>query len=208
MKNLGLKNRVLPAVLVSLGLICASPAIAQKKQGGYLGLSLGKTYLETVEVSGVDPEFCQPIPCNIDTSTDSFKSGKIFAGYRFNRHFALEGSYVDFDEIKYTTPSSAETLKWRLKGYDIFAVGIIPVGNLDLFGKLGAIRWDADLDTIVDTGGGPTRARVKNKSTRSAYGIGVAYNWKRFGIRGEWENFSIDSVDRLDLVTLGFQFLF
>jgi OOP family OmpA-OmpF porin len=71
---------------------------------------------------------------------------KLFAGYKFNKNFAIEGGYADLG--KYTASASASfdgasgSINGDVKAYAIFidAVGFLPAGSneeFSVFGKAG-----------------------------------------------------------------------
>ena len=203
-----MKKRVLiiPVVL-GLGIVCTSPVTAQDRKGGYLGVSAGRTNVKTLDVSGVDPGYCQPYPCNIDAESDTFSAWKVFGGYRFNRYFAVEGGWTNFDEIKDNPGGDIQEIKFDLSGINGFARAILPLGPVDLYGKLGFIWWDGDIR--LRTTANPSIKADVSGGTKTAYGLGATFNLGRnFGIRAEWEAFTLDNVDQWDLYTLGVQYRF
>jgi hypothetical protein len=77
---------------------------------------------------------------------------------------------------------------------DAFAVGLLPIGPVDLFAKVGLVSWDTDIRArliptdVVDTD--------SDSGTDAAYGIGVALRLGKVAIRAEGEQFRIaDATD-------------
>ena len=117
---------------------------------------------------------------NADVNGSAFEDDrgvKLFAGYHFNEHLALEGGYVDLGEfdVEARPGSSVE-----IDGFQFVAVGIIPIKEkFSVFGKAGAYAWDADGE-LGDYQG-----------TVFTFGVGVTYAGK-VAVRVEWERFDID----------------
>lgn len=71
-------------------------------------------------------------------------SWKAFAGYRPLENFALEGAYHNLFSGRYTNPLDGNSYKMESTGLSASALGIMPLkDNLDLFGKLGFLAWEA-----------------------------------------------------------------
>jgi OOP family OmpA-OmpF porin len=152
----------------------SSPAIGAQfgtpgESGFYGGLGLGrsKTDVNAGAVSG-------------DDTTNAWKG---FAGYQFNRYFAVEGGYLDLGRASATGPAGAvstDSTAWQAS-----LVGSLPLSQQFAFtGKLGVARTDTDMSGIV--GGAPLA--TSDRTTEPAYGLGLRYDFtKAFGVRGEWE---------------------
>ena len=142
--------------------LLAGPAAAQLKapdSGFYIGGGLGRTD------SGQGGA--------IDNKDDAWKA---FGGYQFNKHFAVEGGYVDLGKV--TLPgASLDSKAWHAS-----AVGSLPLtGQFALTGKVGLAR------TETRVGGFGS-----DDNTDPTYGLGLRYDFTRqFGVRGEWERFRL-----------------
>ena len=67
---------------------------------------------------------------------------KVFGGWRLLKFLGLEGGYVDFGGPTMSTggvEANAEVTAW-----DAFAMGVVPFGKLEVFGKAGLVMWDAE----------------------------------------------------------------
>jgi OmpA-OmpF porin, OOP family len=82
------------------------------------------------------------------TTDETDSAWKVYAGYRFNRHLAIEGGLVDLGEFTARTtvtsvdglPVTPGTLIITAKtdiGFQLAGVGIWPIGPASVFGKLG-----------------------------------------------------------------------
>ena len=125
-------NFIAAAAAASLGLFSVSSQAADN--GVYLGASVGQSSTEYDQsFAGEDFSF--------DASSTGFKA---IAGWRFLDWLAVEGNYVDLgsgdDNVL------GEKIETDINGVSLSAVGFLPVGPVDLFARVGAINWNADLD--------------------------------------------------------------
>jgi OOP family OmpA-OmpF porin len=211
----------LVALLIGAALCGTSgPARAQADwYGWYLGATLGASNANiTAEI----------VPVVGATSsvflTDSRDPGyKVFAGYRFNRHFAVEGGYAGLGEFQATTQvtsPTAGTLNADIRVIGLFfdAVGLLPVGErFAAFGKVGVLL--SETRTTRSTFGTVTPAPGLNANASTdrpnlSYGLGVQYDaGKNVTLRVVWERY-IDVGDantgefNIDLYSGGLLFRF
>jgi len=179
-----LMKRLLVAVLV-LG-ACTMTAHAGLFLGGSVGDVSVKGSASTFDFSG------------------SATGSKLYGGFTFIKFFAVEASYVDFgssdDDISSTTD-----LKIDPTGWDVYAVGKLPIGkHFEIFGKLGIIVWDAET-----TLSGASSSSSDESGSDSAWGGGMAFVFgKHFAVRAEYESFDISDLDTLDMTSIGAEFRF
>lgn len=138
---------------------------------------------------------------------------KIFGGYKFNRHFALEGGYFNLGRFGYaatTTPTGTQTGGIKLHGLNFDAVGIMPISEkFSAFGRVGANYAEAR-DNFSNTGAVPAPADPSPSKSDLNYkvGLGLQYDFtKHVGMRAEWERYRInDAVGNdgdIDMLSLG-----
>lgn len=127
-------------------------------------------------------------------------AGKLFGGYKFNRHFAVEGGYFNLGRFGYdATTSPAGTLSGRIKlqGLNIDAVGILPItARFSAFGRVG-LNYAEAKDNFVSTGGVPasTEPSPSKRDTNYKLGLGLQYDFtEHVGLRGEWERYRINDA--------------
>lgn len=175
MRKLTLLGLTLALLLVS------GTAWAGSDSGLYLGASVGSA---TVEDSG----------SSFDGSDTGFK---VFGGYNFGLvplvDVAVEASYVDFGTAE---DSGAEV---SVSGLDAFGLVGLSMGPVSLFGKAGAIRWDAEAS-------GPGGS-VDDSGTEPAYGLGLQFQLLSIGLRAEYEIFSFEDVD-IGFASIGASYTF
>jgi hypothetical protein len=95
-------------------------------------------------------------------------------------------------------------LNANLTMFDALAVGIVPFGGFELFGKLGAVVWDADTDVTVD---GETTFE-SDSGTDAVYGLGIGIRANKFTIRIEGEHFEVGAGDGIRIFSIGFHYTF
>jgi hypothetical protein len=127
-----MRNRFFAALGVAAAGLFGTGAQAADN-GIYLGASVGQSsteYQQNIEGSNLD----------FDASATGFKA---IAGWRFLDWLAVEGNYVDLgsgdDNVL------GQKIESDVNGVSLSAVGFVPVGPVDLFARVGAINWNADL---------------------------------------------------------------
>jgi OmpA-OmpF porin, OOP family len=175
-------------IVTLLAALFSLAALAQESRP-YLGAALGQSKFK---------EWCDPTLAACD---DKDSTWKLFGGYRFNRYFAVEGSYVDWGEVTATT-TTGDRVAADQHSYGIAAVGSLQVGpQFTVFGKLGLLRTEQETRRIT-----PPASSRERKETELHYGLGVRYSLtKNWGLRAEWEN-----TDKLEvqMLSIGVEFTF
>jgi hypothetical protein len=178
------KTTIIAAAVAACSLFSV-PALAADN-GIYLGASVGQS---NVKYDELDLDF--------DASATGYK---VIAGWRFLDWLAVEGNYVDLgsgdDRVL------GEKVESDVNGVTLSAVGFLPVGPVDLFARVGAINWSADLDA---PGLG---IRGSDDGTDLAYGVGAQFRVWSLSVRGEYERFDISDADTVDMVSIGVTWTF
>jgi OmpA-OmpF porin, OOP family len=192
-------NRVIACALVALP--CA--AMAQDGQF-YLGIGLGQA-----QANGVCDDVREVVAGTgaggVTSCDEKDTAWKLFGGYQFNRHFALEASYFDYGSI--TANGQTFGVPFRITGdataFGVAAVGILPLANqFSLFGKLGLLRTELDL-SASGVGGS---ASESDSDTGLHIGVGAMFDMGRnFSIRAEWER---NDEAEIDMISVGVRFRF
>jgi len=135
-------------------------------RGFYAGLGIGQARITSWAASDFNTDLAGALGYPAITTVDQRSMGvKAFGGYSFNKHFALEGGFADFNDVKaysqinyknYTAAGgipanpalrvgagmseyTAENDAWMLA-----AVGKMPVTDkISAFAKLGASSWSS-----------------------------------------------------------------
>jgi OmpA-OmpF porin, OOP family len=176
-----MKYRVL--ILCAIACLVAPAAFAGT---GFVGASAGRT---SVSADLDTPGGSENLNAN-DTGW------KAFGGYDFIRYFGVEGGYADMGTF------GDEGSNADVNGLGVYARGLIPIGEkVELFGKLGMVRWDLETDGGSETG------------NDLAFGAGAAFMFaQKFSVRLEYERFdtSTDIMDNsnVDMGSVGFAYRF
>ncbi|HET6630356.1 MAG TPA: outer membrane beta-barrel protein [Woeseiaceae bacterium] len=182
------------AILGCAALLLWTTGAYAQDSGFYLGGGITRTSLDT------SSDFVQDAP---DFSLDDDDNGwKLIAGIRPLDWLAVEGNYVDFGGVN--AGNDALGGEYELTGFDVFAVGFLSAPFVDVFGKVGAIRWDAD--GRVNFGG--VSFSDSESGTDLAYGAGVQARFGSLAGRLEYERFEVDGTDEVAMLTLGVTFTF
>jgi OOP family OmpA-OmpF porin len=175
-----MRKQILTGLIATFALTTL-PAVAADN-GIYLGASAGQSGLEIDDF-------------DYDASATGYK---IIAGWRFLDWLAVEGNYVDFgsgdDRIEGT---KVET---EADGISLSAVGFLPVGPVDLFARVGAVDWSADISS-------PGFGSGSDDGTDLTYGIGAQFRVWSLSIRAEYEMFDVSDAD-LDMISVGVTWTF
>lgn len=183
-----------PAVLGCAAVLLSANAAYAADNGFYIGGGVTRTSLDT------SSDFIEDAP---DFSIDDDDNGyKIIAGMRPLDWFAVEANYVDFGSA--ATGDDVLGGEYELTGIDAFAVGFLSAPFVDIFGKVGAIRWDADLN--VNAGG--IDFDESESGTDFAWGAGVQARLGSLAGRLEYERFEVDGTDEVAMITLGVTYTF
>jgi OmpA-OmpF porin, OOP family len=194
-----------------LALGCAINANAAV-DGPYLGVQAGwgdsHNSKGDLGLSGTD----------INVSGSDGLAGGVFAGYQFNRNFALELGYTHYHN---TSVSNILPAGYGLNGnvsikdqaLDLVGKGIIPLANcFNLYGELGMAYLDEKVSANVSDGFASGTASESENAVLPTFGIGVSYDitpnvpvslgWNRIQKVGNTD------LTSKDLVSLGIAYNF
>jgi OOP family OmpA-OmpF porin len=170
---------------VLLFAVIAAVAAGGAQAGAFVGLSAGQG---STEISQDATGF--------EGSSNAFK---LFGGYRFIRFFGVEADYRDFGTSDDTVLGT--NIEVGTTSLDVFAVGTLPLGAFELFGKAGFARWDAEFSV-------PGEGSFDNDGNDMAYGIGAAYKINKIAVRVEYEQFEVEDTDVVSMASVGVGFRF
>lgn len=182
------------AALGCVAVLLSANAAYAADNGFYIGGGVTRTSMDT------GSDFVQSAPeFSIDDDDNGFK---VIAGMRPLDWFAVEANYVDFGKV--TAGDTALNGEFELTGLDVFAVGFVSAPFVDLYGKVGAIRWDAD-SRIAGSG---LDFSGSDSGTDLAYGAGVQARLGSLAGRLEYERFEVDGTEEVAMITLGVTYTF
>lgn len=185
--------------LAGLGALLAAPSFAQEAGYFYGGISAGQSRAE------IDEERITAGLLGVGLSTTSMTRDerdtafKLFGGYQFNRHFALEGGYFNLGKFGFrstTVPAGTLTGQIKLHGINLDVVGTLPLTErFSLLGRVGAQSAQAR-DSFSGTGA--VNVLSPNPSKRDLnYKLGVGFQYelsRSFLLRAEAERYRIDDA--------------
>jgi hypothetical protein len=186
--------------------LTAGPALAQRNrdndragdnhQGLYLGGGIGDFSSSVDEINNLD----QIDDAGIDFS-DSSNAMKVFAGWNFNRYFAVQGDYVDFGESSGAVSPSVQGTN-DIQGLAPSIVGTIPIGPIELFGRLGVMFYEID----ANLSGGRL---IDDSGSDMLWSVGIGLDiLDRANLRLEYEEIDIEQLDEADALWLNFAWKF
>jgi OOP family OmpA-OmpF porin len=176
-----------------IALAAAAPAVAQDSPGNpdgfYFGAGLGEFSSVVDDIDKLDD--VDDVGLDFDEDEDA---SKIFAGWRFNRFFAVQVDYVDFgksDAAVDLLDVSAETT-----GLTPSVVGTLPLGPVELFARAGMMFYDVEFNS--DSG-----PLIDESGEDLVYSAGVGLDiGERLNLRLEYEVIDIDEFDDADALWL------
>ena len=174
---------VAAALLVSF--IVFAPA--ESEAGGYIGGSIGQSY---IELNAGTPA----VPADFDEEDFGWK---LMAGYNFD--FAVITLGVEADYVDFGAPSGdvlGSQIEVDTNGFAGFGTAGFDLGPVGVFAKLGVISWDASFSVDGFDAG-------SDDGTDPAYGVGVKFGLASVEIRGEYEIYDIEDSDDVAMLSVG-----
>jgi hypothetical protein len=178
--------------------LTAGPALAQRDDdragrnfdGFYIGAGVGDFSSAVDEIDNLD----DVDDGGIDFS-DSDNARKVFAGWNFNRFVAVQADFVDFGDASGFVSTSARGTS-DVQGIAPSVVGTLPIGPIELFGRVGLMFYEVDLNL---TGG-----RVIDESGEDlVWAAGLGFDvLDRLNLRLEYEEIDIQELDEADALWL------
>lgn len=166
-------------LLALLALLAFSVPAGAAESGFYIGAGIGQaTFQEDLPSGEFDEEDM---------------AWKAYAGYRFGGlipiiDFAGELTYRDFGN-----PDAAGA-EFEASGYDASLLGIVTLGPIDLFARIGLGNYE-----VKSSFGGVSN---DDDETSELYGVGAGFRIGKLNIRAEWERVEPDGVDHIDMYSL------
>ncbi len=181
-----MRNKMI-AVAATLAGLAAFPTFAADN-GIYLGGSVGQSGVQADDLGFDGGDY--------DASATGFKA---IAGWRFLDWLAVEANYVDLGAGDDTV--DGDKLEVDANGISLSLLGFLPIGPVDVFARVGAIDWNADVSS-------PGFGSVSDDGTDLTYGAGAQFRVWSLAIRAEYEIFDISDADTVDMISLGVTWTF
>ena len=197
---------------LAIAAVLASSPAAAAEPGWYGGINAGQS-MATIDDERITRNLLGQGFTAVSIADDDRDTGfKVFGGYQFNRHFALEGGYFNLGEFGYTattTPAGTLTGDIKLQGVNLDLLGIVPfTEKLSAFARVGVIHAEAK-DTFTGTGLVlVTDPSPSTRDTNYKFGVGLQYDFtEKVGMRIEAERYRIDDAvgnqGDVDLASIG-----
>ena len=180
-----MRKTIVAAALAASFSLLSLPALSADN-GIYLGASVGQSGVQYDENFDGDN-------FSFDASATGFKA---IAGWRFIDWLAVEANYVDLGS------GDDNGIETDVNGVSLSAVGFVPVGPVDLFARVGAVNWNADLEAPS------LGVSASDDGTDLTYGVGAQFRVWSLSIRGEYEVFDISDADTVDMFSIGVTWTF
>lgn len=192
-------NRAVVALMLSAlgtGLGTGSALAQENDEGIYVGAGVGQFNVKIDDVDQTDEAIAR-----LDDDDNSWKA---FVGWRMNRYFGVELAYIDFggpsDRIE--ASGSSGDYQLELSGFAPYLIGTIPLGPIELFGKVGYYFYDVNLTADIDD---PLRPDIDSSTSEEdlLYGLGAGLTlFERLHARLEYEKIDSSFVDDADALWL------
>ena len=177
----------LHVALVVTAAAAAFPAMAQfgtqpsPQPLWYIGGGVGRGNLN---VSGTD--LTGLANASVDDSATSY-TGRI--GFRFNPYMAIEGGYYDLGKYSFEGSTGVGNVPVsgtaKAKSFGISFVGILPIDQWDLYGRIGYAHSELKLNANAPLQ--TTSFNEKDTQDEATYGVGARWNIQRnWGLFAEW----------------------
>lgn len=143
------------------------------------------------------------------TSNYNFKiddnAWKAIVGFRPIPPFAVEANYVNLGHQSNVLFGGSPRSHATARAFDIFGVGLLPLGPVDIYGKAGGARWTLSGNL---QGPGTTLFALDRNGTSFVWGAGIQAHWGPLGARLEYEHFQMPDTDGARLYTAAVTFTF
>ncbi|MGH8226933.1 MAG: hypothetical protein ACREU3_03340 [Steroidobacteraceae bacterium] len=131
-------------------------------------------------------------------------SWKAILGIRPLPFFAAEANYVDLGhQSRGLLGGAPPYVHADARAFDLFAVGLLPLGAVDLFAKAGLARWE-----LSGNFAGNSLFALDQHGTNFAWGAGVQGHYGPIGLRLEYEHFQMPDTDGARLYSADVIFTF
>jgi OOP family OmpA-OmpF porin len=181
--------------------IATAPVAAQSApepanpSGPYVGGGWGRFNLHVHNLSDVGTA--------VDTISDSNDNAwKVFVGYRLNPYWSVEGAYINFGQPgdRFVASGTDGSYRVKMSGFAPSVIGTIPLGPVELFGKVGYYFYDTTTRINFNSG-----EFLESKHSRSdfLYGAGVGITFMdHLHVRAEYERIHVKNATDSDAMWL------
>jgi OOP family OmpA-OmpF porin len=183
--------------LAGLACLATTSAFAQQEAGStYLGLSAGQANSQFDEPRIAGSLLAPGVSITSLADDTRGKAFKLFGGYHFNRHLALEAGYFNlgkFGLAANTAPAGRLDGHFKVQGFNLDLVGTLPLTpQLSALARVGAQYAKTRSDFSASGAASPTSADRKDSGTNVKLGAGLQYAISpAMLVRGEVERYRV-----------------
>jgi len=176
--------RVASTVALSVAVMLPLTSHADSRDnpsGVYVGAGVGEFNTKIKHFDDVDNEIQR-------ISDDDDVAWKAFVGYRFLPYLGVEAAYIDFGKQSndFDATGSHGNYRVKMRGFAPSLIGRVPLGPVELFGKVGEYYYN--LRTKVDFDAPGPDIETKHSRNDFLWGGGVsAVVLSRVELRAEYE---------------------
>jgi OOP family OmpA-OmpF porin len=202
-------KKAMAGLCVAATLVSISGAALASYSGFYVLGAVGQTRTDTKSETDADL-IALGVTGLASSGDDNATAYKLQVGYQINQNLAVEGGYVDGGKFSYnataTAPNTPITANAKATGWNLVAVGILPLDNqFSALGKIGI----ADVRTSATATIAGVSASGSASKTDLAYGLGAKYDvTNAVFLRGDWDSYKPDSGKRSNVWTVGVGYKF
>lgn len=202
--------------LVGWAVMSTQFAMAANADSGWVaGMNIGQSVANIDDIQIRSRLAAAGLTAPLWETEDNSTAFKIFAGYKFNKNFAIEGGYFDLGQFgisMVTVPAGTLKTNISLRGVNLDAVSILPfTEKLSGFGRVG-LNYAEARDGFSSTGAVtvtvPVDANPSKRALNLKVGLGMQYALtESVGMRAEWERYrindAVDSVGDINMYSIG-----
>ena len=187
------------AVIGSIGLLAslsANAADTDNPSGLYIGAGWGQFNLDVDDLGDATDAIS-------DIAESDDNAWKLFAGYRFSPYIAVEAAYIDFGSPgdQFDASGTHGNYQLDISGFAPYLIGTIPLGPIELFGKVGYYFYDVDLHVDIDAPGPDIDSSSSENDFLWGGGVGLTLA-ERLHLRAEYEVVDIAGADDSNAIWL------
>lgn len=187
-----LSKTTLIAALSMTPMLAISQGSDANPTGPYIGGGIGQFNLNVDRLDEVD-EAAQSV---VDSDDNAWK---VFGGYRFLPWLAVEAAYIDFGSPgdNFDTSGTRGNYRVKLSGFAPSLIASVPLGPVELFGKVGQYYYDVDTRIDLDSPGPDIDSSHSRNDFLWGGGVAVVVA-KRVELRAEYEKVEIENANDSD----------
>jgi OOP family OmpA-OmpF porin len=178
-------GRMVAGAAIAVLAMAATPVLAQKTSGFYIGGGAGQSNM--LDLSHLCYDQLATAGVNVTSCDSKGTTWKAFGGYQFIRYFGVELGYYDFGKgtIKSSNAGQAD---FKARGPFAGIVVTAPMTDrLSFLARAGAIRWSTKFNPDATSG----LTGVSDNGINGWFGLGFEYMFTdSFGTRFEFERFA------------------